>query len=133
MPLSGLLSDATSLGGWPSIFYVFGIVGTIWCVAFLFMVYEDPESHPTISEDEKKYILSSLWGNAGSSVTKCLCNHLIKNLAILLLRPLLMASYEHQNFQSYSCKMKNMEYHFELLTDRQKEFIYSLVEHQAAA
>lgn len=68
MPLSGLLSEYGFAGGWPSIFYVFGAVGTIWCIAFLIMVYEDPESHPHISEDEKKYILSALWGNAGASV-----------------------------------------------------------------
>ncbi|KAL2718943.1 putative inorganic phosphate cotransporter isoform X3 [Vespula squamosa] len=67
MPLSGLLSEYGFSGGWPSIFYVFGAVGTIWCIAFLIMIYEDPESHPHISEDEKKYILSALWGNAGAS------------------------------------------------------------------
>ncbi|XP_011501855.1 PREDICTED: putative inorganic phosphate cotransporter isoform X2 [Ceratosolen solmsi marchali] len=67
MPLSGLLSDHGFAGGWPSIFYVFGTVGTIWCIAFLIMVHEDPESHPRISDDEKKYILSALWGNAGAS------------------------------------------------------------------
>lgn len=69
MPLSGLLSDHGFAGGWPSIFYVFGTVGTIWCVAFLLMVHEDPETHPRISDEEKKYILSSLWGSAGASVT----------------------------------------------------------------
>ncbi|XP_025995967.2 putative inorganic phosphate cotransporter isoform X2 [Solenopsis invicta] len=64
MPLSGLLA-AWDFGGWPSIFYVFGIIGTIWCIAFLIWVYEDPEQHPSITEDEKKLILSSLWGSAG--------------------------------------------------------------------
>ena len=67
MPLSGILSEYGFDGGWPSIFYVFGAVGTIWCVAFLLMVYEDPETHPRIAEDEKKYILSALWGSAGAS------------------------------------------------------------------
>lgn len=69
MPLSGILSEYGFDGGWPSIFYVFGAVGTIWCIAFLAMVYEDPESHPRIAEDEKKYILSALWGSAGASVS----------------------------------------------------------------
>lgn len=69
MPLSGVLSRHGFDGGWPSIFYVFGAVGTIWCIAFLLMIYEDPESHPRIAEDEKKYILSALWGNAGVSVS----------------------------------------------------------------
>ncbi|XP_051157227.1 putative inorganic phosphate cotransporter isoform X3 [Leptopilina boulardi] len=67
MPLSGLLSEYGFDGGWPSIFYVFGAVGTIWCIAFLIMVHEDPEKHPTIADDEKKYIMSALWGSAGAS------------------------------------------------------------------
>lgn len=68
MPLSGLLSQYGFSGGWPSIFYVFGVIGAIWSVSFLFLVYEDPESHPRISDGEKKYIISNLWGAAGSSV-----------------------------------------------------------------
>ncbi|XP_045536709.1 putative inorganic phosphate cotransporter isoform X2 [Papilio machaon] len=67
MPLSGLLSAYGFAGGWPSIFYVFGLIGTVWCLAFLFLVSEDPEVCPRIKEAEKKYILSSLWGAAGSS------------------------------------------------------------------
>lgn len=67
MPLSGLLS--VSSGGWPSIFYVFGAVGTIWSLAFVFWVYEDPEVHPRINPDERKYILNALWGAAGVTVS----------------------------------------------------------------
>ncbi|PSN56168.1 putative inorganic phosphate cotransporter [Blattella germanica] len=66
-PLSGLLAEYGFSGGWPSIFYVFGIVGAIWSVAFLFMVAEDPDSSRTIAEDERKYITNSLWGAAGIS------------------------------------------------------------------
>ncbi|XP_030386614.1 putative inorganic phosphate cotransporter [Scaptodrosophila lebanonensis] len=62
MPLSGLLAEYGFDGGWPSIFYVFGVVGTIWSIAFLIMVFEDPSSHPRIDESEKKYINDSLWG-----------------------------------------------------------------------
>lgn len=69
MPLSGLLSEYGFDGGWPSIFYVFGLIGTVWSLAFIFWVYEDPEKHPSIAEDEKKYILSSVWGAAGVSVS----------------------------------------------------------------
>lgn len=69
MPLSGLLSEYGFDGGWPSIFYVFGFVGVIWSVAFLWFVYEEPSSHPHIDEKEKKYIVSSLWGAAAVSVS----------------------------------------------------------------
>ncbi|XP_050420309.1 putative inorganic phosphate cotransporter isoform X1 [Adelges cooleyi] len=67
MPLSGVLSEYGFAGGWPSIFYVFGAIGTLWSVAFLWFVHEDPESHPTIPHDERKYIISSVWGAAGVS------------------------------------------------------------------
>ncbi|XP_017780119.1 PREDICTED: putative inorganic phosphate cotransporter isoform X2 [Nicrophorus vespilloides] len=63
MPLSGLLS--VSDGRWPSIFYVFGAIGTVWSLAFLYFVHEDPEVHPKINPDERKYILNSLWGTQG--------------------------------------------------------------------
>ncbi|XP_001950194.2 putative inorganic phosphate cotransporter [Acyrthosiphon pisum] len=67
MPLSGVLSEYGFAGGWPSIFYVFATIGTLWSVAFLWYVHEDPESHPTIPHDEKKYIINSVWGAAGVS------------------------------------------------------------------
>jgi MFS family permease len=68
-PLSGLLAEYGFAEGWPSIFYVFGIIGTVWSVAFLFMVAEDPDSSSSIAEDERKYITNSLWGAAGMSVS----------------------------------------------------------------
>lgn len=70
MPLSGLLS--ASAAGWPSIFYVFGALGTVWSLAFILCIYEDPEAHPKINPDERKYIVNALWGTAGVSVSFCL-------------------------------------------------------------
>lgn len=69
MPLSGLLSDSTFIGGWPSIFYVFGLIGCVWSLAFIFWVHEDPGVHPTIDPKEKKYIMNSLWGTANMTVS----------------------------------------------------------------
>jgi len=68
-PLSGLLAEYGFADGWPSIFYVFGVIGVIWSVAFLFMVAEDPDTSRTIPEDERKYIINALWGSAGVSVS----------------------------------------------------------------
>ncbi|XP_039292775.1 putative inorganic phosphate cotransporter isoform X1 [Nilaparvata lugens] len=80
MPLSGILSEHGFAGGWPSIFYVFGVIGAIWSVAFLIWVHEDPESHPTIAEDEKKYIISSVWGSAGVSSPPVPWKSILKSL-----------------------------------------------------
>lgn len=71
MPLSGLLAEYGFDGGWPSIFYVFGAVGVVWSLAFLYLVHEDPESTPNIDEQEKKYIMNSLWGTATATVSIC--------------------------------------------------------------
>lgn len=63
MPLSGLLAEYGFGDGWPSIFYVFGTIGTVWCIVFLLTCHEDPQSHKTIDEDERKYIVNLLWGS----------------------------------------------------------------------
>ncbi|CAO1419936.1 unnamed protein product [Diamesa tonsa] len=62
MPISGLLAEHS----WPSIFYVFGLIGVVWSLAFLFSIYEDPKSHPKMDESEKKYINKALWGNSNT-------------------------------------------------------------------
>jgi ACS family sodium-dependent inorganic phosphate cotransporter-like MFS transporter 5 len=85
MPLSGLLSIST--GGWPSIFYVFGAVGTVWCIAFLFLVFEDPEANPRMNIDEKKYIQKALGNKTGAPIPPIPWKSIAKSLpfwAILL-------------------------------------------------
>ncbi|CAH6806331.1 Slc17a3 [Phodopus roborovskii] len=46
--------------GWPFVFYIFGAVGCACCLLWFILVYDDPFSHPWISDPEKEYILSSL-------------------------------------------------------------------------
>ncbi|XP_023326905.1 putative inorganic phosphate cotransporter [Eurytemora carolleeae] len=57
LPISGLLCDYV---GWESVFYVFGVLGVVWFVGWIFLAYDSPEVHPRISEQEKIYIMSSL-------------------------------------------------------------------------
>lgn len=56
MPISGLLCDSTFLGGWPAAFYVFGLVGVVWFVLWCLLVYNSPQEHPRISDEERIYI-----------------------------------------------------------------------------
>ncbi|CAB3383463.1 Hypothetical predicted protein [Cloeon dipterum] len=58
LPLSGILS--ASSWGWPSVFYVFGTMGTIWSIFFLIFVREDPEHDKRISVYERSMILRTL-------------------------------------------------------------------------
>lgn len=62
-PLCGFIIDRW---GWELVFYVSGIVGTMWYTAWWILVYDSPAEHPRISLHEKEYITSSL----GQSVAK---------------------------------------------------------------
>nr|CAD7257590.1 unnamed protein product [Timema shepardi] len=58
MPICGAL--AQSAAGWPSVFYLFGGLGLLWCVAWFFLAADSPASHKWISQEEKLYIEASL-------------------------------------------------------------------------
>ncbi|XP_025080882.1 uncharacterized transporter slc-17.2-like isoform X2 [Pomacea canaliculata] len=63
-PIGGFLAAYGFDGGWPSIFYVIGTCGFIWCVVWTIFVYDTPEQNPWTSEIEKKYIKFSLGDRA---------------------------------------------------------------------
>ncbi|XP_066974259.1 vesicular glutamate transporter 3-like [Macrobrachium rosenbergii] len=56
LSLGGLMNESDFLGGWPSIFYVFGILGILWCIPWLIFMRDSPQKHPRISEEELRYI-----------------------------------------------------------------------------
>ncbi|CAG7881880.1 unnamed protein product [Brassica rapa] len=43
--------------GWPSVFYSFGSLGSIWFLLWLKYAYSSPKDDPELSEEEKKIIL----------------------------------------------------------------------------
>ena len=53
--LTGVLCDYGFAGGWPSAFYVYGMVGCVWSVAWFFLCYNSPYTHPRISRTEVEY------------------------------------------------------------------------------
>ncbi|XP_035917149.1 sialin isoform X2 [Anopheles stephensi] len=62
MPMSGILANAW---GWESVFYVFGVIGCIWFLAWMFFVKTSPEVDGWISQREKEFILESLGRTEG--------------------------------------------------------------------
>lgn len=60
MPLSGFLCKYS---GWPSIFYILGCAGLVWCVLWSYIVSDSPQKHNRITKKEKEYIISSLNNN----------------------------------------------------------------------
>jgi len=60
MGLSGVLCDNGFAGGWPSVFYIFGIAGCVWCLMWFVLCHNSPSSHPRISVTERYYIEKSM-------------------------------------------------------------------------
>ncbi|CAF1344084.1 unnamed protein product, partial [Didymodactylos carnosus] len=59
-PLAGLLCSSSFLGGWPSAFYVFGIITCIWFAGWCYFVYNNPNQHPRISVKERIFLTNCL-------------------------------------------------------------------------
>jgi MFS family permease len=55
--LGGLLCVHGFDGGWPSIFYVFGIMGVAWSITLFLFGSDSPNTQKCISKEEKEYIL----------------------------------------------------------------------------
>lgn len=60
LPVSGVLCDYGFAGGWPSVFYVLGLVSILWLFIWMYYASDTPSSHRSISQDEKVYIMDSL-------------------------------------------------------------------------
>ena len=55
MIVAGVLCDYGFAGGWPSAFYVSGMVGCVWSFSWFFLCYNSPPTHPRISTTELEY------------------------------------------------------------------------------
>ena len=53
---SGYMCNSDFLGGWPSVFYVFGACGILWFILWAALVTSSPADHPWMSAEEKAYI-----------------------------------------------------------------------------
>ena len=53
LPVSSWLCETV---GWPSVFYLFGVLGLLWFLVWSFLVYDGPELHPRISHQEKLFL-----------------------------------------------------------------------------
>jgi MFS family permease len=57
LSLGGYLCVNGFGGGWPSIFYYFGIMGVCWFFIFIALTSNTPSNHKFISANEKEFIL----------------------------------------------------------------------------
>ncbi|XP_075232067.1 putative inorganic phosphate cotransporter isoform X2 [Lycorma delicatula] len=57
--LSGIIMQYVP-GGWPNVFYFYGAAGLVWFLIWCILCYNDPSSHPFISEEEKVYLQTTI-------------------------------------------------------------------------
>ena len=65
IPTAGIIAG---LIGWESVFYLHGGLALIWCVLWIFLVTDSPETHTLISQGEKDLILNSINAGSGNKV-----------------------------------------------------------------
>lgn len=76
-PLGSYLSEYI---GWRSPFYCYSMFGICWFFAWLWLVFEKPRKHPTISLDEIKYIEKSL-GNVNATAAPTITSTPFKDIS----------------------------------------------------
>jgi ACS family sodium-dependent inorganic phosphate cotransporter len=54
--LSGFIVESS---GWPTAFYLFGVLGLIWAAYWFRLAQDEPNDHPHISEEEKTLLAQS--------------------------------------------------------------------------
>lgn len=55
---------------WEYVFYMTSACGAIWFVLWIIFVYDSPQQHPSIADDEKIYIETNLKQSTMSQVIK---------------------------------------------------------------
>ncbi|CAI9739924.1 uncharacterized transporter slc-17.2-like-like [Octopus vulgaris] len=56
LSISGFLCVYGFDNGWGSIFYIFGGISLVFSCVWFYIVYDNPDVHPTISEEERSYL-----------------------------------------------------------------------------
>ncbi|CAF1364609.1 unnamed protein product [Rotaria sordida] len=55
-PLVSIMIAEHFLGGWPSAFYVFGVISCLWFFGWCIFGFNSPDQHPRISEKERIFL-----------------------------------------------------------------------------
>ncbi|XP_077288213.1 putative inorganic phosphate cotransporter [Arctopsyche grandis] len=81
-PLSGWLCTLEWGGGWPLCFYLFGGLGIVWFIAWIFLVYDTPQSHPRICRQELEYIRWTIGIHVDAKARPIPWGHFLRSLPL---------------------------------------------------
>lgn len=79
--LSGFLIHYSSLG-WRSVFYVFGALGVLWFLVFTVLCYNNPDEHPFISDNERKFLHEAMNQHTHKKIPPVPWRHIVTSLPL---------------------------------------------------
>ena len=78
LPFSGILAQGM---GWEWIFYIQGGLSLIWCVAWIFLVYDSPQEHPRIHPVELQMFEETMPNGGGHGAKHAVSDNVVPILA----------------------------------------------------
>ncbi|XP_053987943.1 putative inorganic phosphate cotransporter isoform X1 [Hylaeus volcanicus] len=82
--LSGLILHYSAIG-WPAVFYVFGSVGLVWFVIWCLTCYNNPDTHPYISEREKNFLSERMQAHTHKKPPSVPWRHILTSVPVYAL------------------------------------------------
>ncbi|XP_015436491.1 PREDICTED: putative inorganic phosphate cotransporter isoform X1 [Dufourea novaeangliae] len=79
--LSGIILHYSPMG-WPAVFYVFGSVGVLWFLIWLVTCYNNPDTHPFISDKEKNFLRERMQAHTHKKPPSVPWRHLLKSVPL---------------------------------------------------
>lgn len=80
LPLSGEICFYLD---WTYVFYLFGAIGLVWFALWALLVFNSPNDHPRISEQERLYIISSLKNELSTSTDQIPWRSIVTSVPLL--------------------------------------------------
>ncbi|XP_033335730.1 putative inorganic phosphate cotransporter isoform X1 [Megalopta genalis] len=79
--LSGIILHYSSMG-WPAVFYVFGGIGVLWYCLWLAICYNNPDTHPFISEKEKMFLSERMRAHTHAKRPSVPWTHILRSVPV---------------------------------------------------
>ncbi|KAK1129788.1 hypothetical protein K0M31_019498 [Melipona bicolor] len=79
--LSGVILHYSTMG-WPAVFYVFGVIGVLWFLIWLVTCYNNPDTHPFISEREQKFLHERMDAHTHKKPPSVPWRHILKSVPL---------------------------------------------------
>ncbi|XP_017798778.1 PREDICTED: putative inorganic phosphate cotransporter [Habropoda laboriosa] len=79
--LAGIILHYSTMG-WPAVFYVFGSIGVVWFLLWLVTCYNNPDTHPFISEKERNFLRERMHAHTHKKPPSVPWRHVLRSVPV---------------------------------------------------